>query len=279
MLNQLLLSKRLFTEGVTFSRRPDAVSCGLAISLFQDAVELFVWAIIKERNISVKDTSSFTANLEAVEKYGIDLADKAKIQELNKARVGFKHYGNLPAPDEARKFQTYAEDFLRSGMQDHFSRNFDSVSLVDLVSFPDVREHLKNAESAISSGDLENAVRETAIAKSLLFSRLERHIPEVDRSLNSLDAELAHATQTRGLSGFKYLASYLNLLRDISLITLLRVPLADYTFLRTHLPMATNLGGGNWQTVYIRSVQPDETHCRRSIGILVDASVRLEGVV
>ena len=68
MLTQLLLSKRLFNEGVTFARRPDAVSCGLAVSLFQDAVELFIWALIKDRSIPVKDTSSFTANLEAVEK-------------------------------------------------------------------------------------------------------------------------------------------------------------------------------------------------------------------
>lgn len=279
MRTQLLLSKRLFNEGVTFARRPDAVSCGLAISLLQDAVELFVWALIKDRSISVKDTSSFTTNLEAIEKAGISLADRAKIQELNKARVGFKHYGNLPAPDEARKFLTYAEDFLRSGIKDHFGQDFDSVSLVDLVSFPDVREHLQYAESAISGGDFRNAVRETAIAKSLLFSRLERHIPEVDRNLSSFDGVLERATETRGLSGFKYVANYLGLLREVNFITLLRIPLADYTFLRTHLPRATRFGDGNWQTVDIRSVQPDEAQCRKAIGILVDVSIRLEGVV
>jgi hypothetical protein len=279
MLTQLLLSKRLFNEGVTFARRPDVVSCGLAISLFQDAVELFVWAVIKEHSISVKDTSSFTANLEAIEKTGRSLADRAKIQELNKARVGFKHYGNLPAPDEARKFQTYAEDFLRSGMQDHFGHNFDSVSLVDLVSFPDVREHLQMAESAILSSDFRKAVRETAIAKSLLFSRLERNIPDVDSNLSSFDGALERAMKMRGFNGFKYVAKYLALLREISLITLIRVPLADYTFLRIHLPKATCFGDGNWQTVDKGLDQPDEELCRRSIGILVDVSIRLDGVV
>ena len=279
MLTQLLLSKRLFNEGVTFARRPDAVSCGLAVSLFQDAVELFIWALIKDRSIPVKDTSSFTANLEAVEKASIVLVDRAKIQELNKARVGFKHYGNLPAPDEARKFQTYAEDFLRSGMLDHFGQNFNSVSLVDLVSALDVREQLQKAEASIASGNLKNAARETAIAKALLFSRLERHIPEVDRNLSSFDGSLEPATGTRGLSGFKYVAGYLGLLREISLVTLLRVPLADYTYLRTYLPTATRFGDGNWQTVDTRLTIPNEAECRRSIAILVDVSIRLEGVV
>jgi hypothetical protein len=164
-------------------------------------------------------------------------------------------------------------------MQDHFSRNFDSVSLVDLVSFLDVREHLQKAESAILSSDFGNAVRETAIAKSLLFSRLERHMPEVDRNLGAMDGMLERATETRGLGGFKYVANYLGLLREISLITLMRVPLADYTFLRTHLPTASRFGDGNWQTVDTRLVKPDESQCRRCIGILVDVSIRLDGVV
>lgn len=278
MLSQLLLSKRLFNEGVTFARRPDAVSCGLAVSLFQDAVEIFIWALIKERSVSVKDTSSFTANIDAIEKAGIGLADRAKIQELNKARVGFKHYGILPAPEDARKFQAYAEDFLRSGMQDHFGRNLDSVSLVDLVSFPDVREPLQKAETAVSSNDFKNAVREIAIAKALLFSRLAHHVPDVDGNLSSLDGVLETATNIRGLSGFKYVANYLGLLREISLVTLLRIPLDDYTLLRTHLPTALRFGDGSWQIVDTRLVLPDESLCRRFIAVLVEMSIRLDGV-
>ena len=67
MVKQLLLCKRLMTEGMSFAERSDPVSSGMAISLFQDSVEMFVWALIKERGITVKETSSFTANIEALQ--------------------------------------------------------------------------------------------------------------------------------------------------------------------------------------------------------------------
>jgi hypothetical protein len=100
MVKQLLLCKRLMAEGVSFAKRTDSVSSGMAISLFEDAVEMFIWAQVKERGIQVKETSSFTANIEALQKTGVSVSYTAKLFELNKARVGFKHYGNLPAADE-----------------------------------------------------------------------------------------------------------------------------------------------------------------------------------
>lgn len=120
MLAQLLLTKRLFLEGCEFTRNLDSVSCGIAISLFQDAVEMYFWALVKDRSLPVKDSFTFTSNLDAIEKAGIAIPDRPKIIELNKARISFKHYGNLPAPDEATKFRTYTEDFLRVAASTHF---------------------------------------------------------------------------------------------------------------------------------------------------------------
>ena len=101
MIKQLLLCKRLMIEGASFAERHDPVSTGLAISLFQDSVEMFIWLLIKERGIKVKELSSFTVNIEELQKGGVQMAHTAKLFELNKARVGFKHYGNLPAAGEA----------------------------------------------------------------------------------------------------------------------------------------------------------------------------------
>ena len=42
----------------------------------------------------------------------ISLPFKVKILELNKSRVNFKHYGNLPDISEAKKFKAYTEEFL-----------------------------------------------------------------------------------------------------------------------------------------------------------------------
>lgn len=279
MVKQLLLCKRLMTEGVSFAEQSDPISSGMAISLFQDSVEMFIWALIKERAITVKETSSFSANIEALQKVGVSIAHTAKLFELNKARVGFKHYGNLPAADEARKFQVYVEDFLRTSFRDHFSHDYDEISLVDLVSFPDVRERLKKADALLAAEEFEKSAMEAGIAKAMLFGRLDRFIPRVDRNLRDMDSILNRVPEMRGAKTFQYLTDYLGLLREASLATLLRLPLQDYTFVRTQLPAASQFMNGEWRTQHLSTRRYDAATCRKAIACLVDISIRMECLV
>jgi hypothetical protein len=277
MIKQLLLCKRLMVEGAAFAGRSDPVSSGMAISFFQDSVEMCIWALIKEKSITVKDGSSFTANIETLTKTGITLPHTAKLLELNKARVGFKHYGNLPAVDEAVKFQSYVEDFLRESFKNHFSRDFDQTSLVDLVSFPEVREQLKKAEVLLIENDFNASAIQAGIAKKLLFNRLDSYIPHVDRNLRRLDDVLNNKAETRGLRTFQYLTEYLDTLRETSLASLLRLPLQDYNFLRRQIPNPSQYANGSWSTNINRNY--DAATCEKAISCLVDMSIKLEGLV
>lgn len=279
MKKQLLLCKRLFTEGAVIAERKDPISCGMAISLFQDSVEMLIWTMIKERGMTVKDGASFTSNLEVLQKAGISLSNIPKLLELNKARVGFKHYGNLPAPDESIKFQAYVDDFLKMSFSDHFSQSYDELSLVDLITYPDVKERLNSAEELIAAGEYEKALSEASIAKALLFRRFERFMPNVDRHLGGMDRIFGKVPELRGARTFEYLTNYLELLRETALASLLRVPLQDYSFVRTRLPSAIQFGDGRWQThmTYVRDI--DESLCRRAISCLVDLSVRMESIL
>lgn len=279
MVKQLLLCKRLMIEGVSFAERSDPVSSGMAISLFQDSVEMFIWALIKERSITVKETSSFTANIESLQKAGVAIVHAAKLYELNKARVGFKHYGNLPAADEAVKFQAYVEDFLRTSFKEHFTQDYDEISLIDLVSFSEVRERLKKADALLTTEEFEKSAMEAGVAKAMLFGRLDRFIPRVDKSLRNMDSLLDQIPEIRGARTFQYLTDYLELLRETSLATLLRLPLQNYTFVRTQLPPASQFGNGEWRAHGALSRRYDAATCRRAIACLVDISIRLENLV
>ena len=111
MISQLLVSKKLYHEGCRQLSLNDPISDGLAVSLFQDAVEIYIWTLIKERSIDVGKNPEFTNNLGSIANSGTSVPLKAKLLELNKARVNFKHYGNLPAHRDAEKFRSYAQDF------------------------------------------------------------------------------------------------------------------------------------------------------------------------
>ncbi|MCL4781011.1 MAG: hypothetical protein KJ049_12530 [Gammaproteobacteria bacterium] len=64
MSAQLLVVKRLFLEAKNFAEQTDPIAAGIATSLLQDAVELYLWTLIKERNIQVKDNDSFVMYLQ-----------------------------------------------------------------------------------------------------------------------------------------------------------------------------------------------------------------------
>lgn len=194
--------------------------------------------------------------------------------------MNFKHYGNLPASEDAQKFKIYTEGFLQAASLEHFSLDFDNISLVDLMPFDKIKEYLKLAESKLASSDTEAAIQQLSIAKVLLFRELDKHIPEVDNNLKSIDRSFEQIIPgTRGLTGFSYIADYLNLLREISMITLLQLSIEDYTFLRNNLMSVSQFGSGKWQTVKTAFKEYKPEDCKKIISILVEISIRMSNIL
>ena len=289
MTRQLLLCKRLFLEGCKFAHAPDPVSCGIAVLLFQDSVEMLVWALIKQFDISVNEKSGFLANLEALQKKPLALSGTARIYDLNKARIGFKHNGNLPAPEDAAKYQYSTEDFLRLAMSEHFETEFDELSLIDLVSFPDVRVRLKKADAFIKDGDIRGAIEEASISKSILFSKLDCYFPKMNHGIRGADQQISDALRPdralsegptlRGrLRAFGDIADHLEYMQEMMLVSLLRISLDDYHFLNSTLLRAKETFGGTW----ILSAQANHDAvqnaemCSRQISCLVDIGIRIQ---
>lgn len=275
MLTQVLLAKRMYLEACSYASRRDAVASGLAISMLQDSVEIYIWTLIKERNLPTKDQAGFVAHIECLQKAGINVPNAAKLLELNKARIGFKHYGNLPASSETKKFQSYVEDFFRAATLEHFGIEFDSLSLIDLVADAKVREHLKLAEQRIGAGEFQEAAGELAKAKSLLFSALHKYIPKVDRDLHNADRILNSVDGVHGMNVFSYLSEYLSALREYTLVSLLRLSLHDYLVLRNSLPFANQSVSGQWHLTYSRGNYTAE-ECNKALACIVNLSVQLE---
>ncbi len=275
MLPQLLLAKRLFLEGSAYADKDDPVSCGIAISLLQDSAEIYIWTLLKDRNVTVKDQAGFVSNIETLQRSGISIPYAAKLLELNKARVGFKHYGNLPAPEEAKKHRTYAEDFLKAAMLDHFRIDFETLSLTALVSDLEVRSHLQLAEEMISKNSYLAAATEIAKAKTLIFYRFKKYVPEIDERVRTADSVLHGLSNSTRVNPFEYLVDYLRVLRESTLVAMLRLPLDEYGFLRNSLPHTSRSVTGAW---LISTRKPDytEEECRHALTCVVNICIRVE---
>lgn len=285
MTSQLLLCKRLFLEGCKFLHGSDPIACGIAISLFQDSAEMLVWAMVKKFDVVVKDQSGFMANLVALREKGVALNETARIQDLNKARIGFKHNGNLPAPEDAAKYQNTTEVFLRMAMSAHFQTDFEDLSLVDVVPFSTVRDHLKKAELLLKQKAYRDTVGETSIARGIMFAMLERYLPEVEYGLAGADSYIENALKIPGevngsyvsgnLNAFRYMSDYLQRVREVMLVSLLRLPFDDYYFLSSTLFRSDRMGDGSWHHVSLNDIEYNDEICARQIACLVRMSLQL----
>lgn len=275
MSAQLLIVKRLFLEAKNFAEQTDPIAAGIATSLLQDAVELYLWTLIKERNIQVKDNDGFLTYLQRLEEHGSPVPYKARLLELNKARVNFKHYGNLPAPAEAVKHLHYVEDFLREAMKNDFAINLDELSLADLITDPDIQQCLRDAEHHLKADSFSEAAGELAKARNLAFKKMGRFMPTVDSKLDDADRAFDEISHARGQRPFRYVREYLGTLREAALVAMLNLSLEDYGFLVGGLPVAHQAMAGNWSVVHRRS-NYTETDCRKAITCLVNLCLRLQ---
>ena len=258
--------------------------------MFQDSTEMLIWLLVKKHNLQIKDGATFTANIDALLKNQVQIFEVPRIHELNKARVGFKHYGNLPAAEDAIKYQTTAEVFLRATIATHFQINFDDLSLVDAVPFSDVREHLKKAELLVQQSSFREAVVEASIANGIMLAMLDSYLPEVDSALSGNDRNIEVAlgsdrvlrgSSDRGnITGFRYVSDYLSRLRDVTLASLLTLPFNDYFFLSSSLRRSRKTLGGEWvHSAPRKPIEPSAAICARQINCLVNMSIRLDDVL
>lgn len=242
--------------------------------MLQDSAELYLWTVIKEKNIPAREEAGFIAHIKDLQKSRIEVPGAAKLTELNKARINFKHYGNLPAREDVIKCQGYVNDFLRQAMPIHFGVEFDTLSVADLISDKEVREEVKAAESELTKHDAKTAAEHIGKAKYLVFAKLDAFIPQLDRTVERAD-DVISSLGAGHFRVFEYLTTYLRALREVSLLAILRLSMDDYRLLRTRLPTVQRAISGKWYTAHTRH-EYAESDCKRAIACICDLATELQ---
>ncbi|MBP0611040.1 MULTISPECIES: hypothetical protein [Burkholderia] len=250
-LNQLVLCKQLYNEAEGFLSRKESVAYGLAVSVAQDAVELFLRAVIKQLpSNGQKPPEEFIKCMDYIDMAasGRDASRvpfRARMSELNKARVNFKHYGLVPNEVDAARLLGYAAQFFETGTPQFFQCEFANISLADLITSPEVRQKVKAAELAEREGDISEALGASAEAVELsalaLLSRLQ------PREAGFLPKSLKNILGWDGESEFKrYIGDQFERANRASLTLALSLNMNDLVRFRMLVPSVHKMCGGNF---------------------------------
>lgn len=163
LIRRLSLIKHVYNLGLLESKKPEPLY-SVSILLFHDALELFFQLAVEHINAS-KPNIKFMKYFEIIEnKIEISLIRKESIRRLNKSRVAFKHYGTLVSKLDLDGFRETLDTFFEDSSTKIFHLNFLDISLLDLITIPNISDHLGKSYELIKKKDYENSIAESALA-------------------------------------------------------------------------------------------------------------------
>lgn len=147
LLKRLSLIKYIFENGIREYKQPEPLSMS-ALLLFHDSVELFLGLAIEHLDIFLpgKKDLSFTEYWDKIkEERQIEVTQKGIMTRMNLARVAFKHHGTMISKLDLETFSSITYQFFIENCASLFAIDFSSISMVELVTEPEIREKLNEA--------------------------------------------------------------------------------------------------------------------------------------
>lgn len=173
---RLLLAKYFYSRGCDILRDGGLFDPGLAVSLFQDAVEIMLLACGTVVHASPKEKTGFEALWDEVNRALVahsrtPLRMKIQVINLNKARVNFKHSGQVPDARVAESCRLDTSEFLSWAANEYFDKEFASLSLVTFVVDEAERDRLQQALELLNAQDRTGALLKCSEALSQISAR------------------------------------------------------------------------------------------------------------
>ncbi|NTW54051.1 MAG: hypothetical protein HGB15_04690 [Chlorobaculum sp.] len=174
LINRIVYAKYLYWQGNENLNKNTLLSDGIALLNFQDAVEIFLRAIAELIHASIKEQASFDVIINEIDNSEYISKDykipfRSSLNQLNKARVNFKHFGLLPQNKDVQKFSRDLELLFRELIPKFFKLSFDSISLINLVRHGRINNYLKASENELLLNNYEDSIIASAKAFKLLF--------------------------------------------------------------------------------------------------------------
>jgi hypothetical protein len=187
-VTRLAIAKQLLSKASLAAAEPGTISPGVGVSLCQDGLELLLRAVADHNHVELPRRVEFEELISHIEKAGWSVAHKARLLQINRVRVSFKHSGNLPEEAQAKDMVAFASIAASEICQACIGVSLWDVTAVDLVRNTRVRNHLKRALELREERDYEGSCTSSAIAFALAYGELKSSRDGYRREMGNLQS-------------------------------------------------------------------------------------------
>ncbi|MET9959637.1 hypothetical protein ABZ128_11315 [Streptomyces sp. NPDC006326] len=172
IVSRLAYVRYLYREGAEQSRQPPPLR-SRAITSFHDAVENFMGLAAQHLGVELSKNTEFLGYWEAIKPVH-ELPKKEQMKRLNDVRVALKHNGTFPSSHQIEQAREAVGDFFATATPRIFGIKLDSVHMVDLLSQPEVKQLLHDAQTHADIGDYVQAMAGLSLAFEALLTHYRR---------------------------------------------------------------------------------------------------------
>lgn len=264
-----LRAKHFYSLASEYSTSRHPLAGGVTVSHLQDAVEALAYTIALDVGAAIGQAPAFNQYWEAIVKVTSTkrLPYQGEMNELNHARVGFKHKGVVVSEHSVEKFLRNTHRFLVEASELFLSVDFDTLSEAELIADENLRSLVKAAEEHLAHDEVDEAFKRCRDSVDVLNRLLNESTPRPPSFMPRADSENAALIEWTA-------NKFANVERTLALMKI-RIDPTDYWLLHSVLPLKSM--GGTYQFTRVGAAPPfNAATATEAIRILIRFALNLE---
>lgn len=278
ILKRLAIIKHLYKIGLQQSKQVETVAA-FSILSFHDSVEMFLKFLAENKNIKSEKFNfiEYWTNIPT-------LTLMESMRNLNTRRVNIKHKGILPSKTDIEISRVNTTDFFNQNVITHFGVEFENISLIDLVSYENVKTHLKISQDSLDSNEIEKSIENVALAFDVLLNSYEenkignyRYSPFFFGKDLSFNSAFFMGIEDRKMSDFvDKVKDSLEAMQKAIKVMSLGIDYKKYVKFKLLTPIITRTMGGNHVAEIYGDKKWTKENCQYCIDFVIDSSLKLQ---
>ena len=168
VIKRLTYIKYLYQQGTEQSKLSETIA-GFALMQFHDSVEMFLLLVAENLGKEKFRDWKFMEFWSKID----SLTMRDAMEAMKNRRVSLKHHGSFPSHDDVVECCINVGTFLRENVKIQFNIDFDSISLIDLISYESVKNLLQAASTELGNGNLHASLTQSRLAFDDLLDEYE----------------------------------------------------------------------------------------------------------
>jgi hypothetical protein len=289
IVNRLAIIKYLYKIGIEQSKQAGTFA-GFSILTFHDCAEMFLLLVLEDRgdprpNNEKKKEISFMGYWDCFK----ELTLKDSMNLLKERRRNIKHKGIFPSMSDIEESSITITRFFKENTPKLFNEDFDTISVSDLIIYPNIREYVNLAKSFLSQNNYYDCLVNAKIGFEELLSTYESNKRQWRDSIFSVGEKVGNdyrnlvTSNKEGSRWFEQVTHTTNDVRNIIKVSVLGIDYKKYALFDFITPkVLETCGTGKDKYVYDskdnfeKAITITNQDCQFCIDFVVDSALKLQ---